>query len=96
MIELSQYHKRLPRVTATLRKPSRSRPAATAAEKETPLACACVCPSDLPKLCLRAAPRAWPLILPSKTSITFWNSLWRDCQKTSRGSNLDSNLNSAA
>ena len=36
------------------------------------------------------------LILPSKTSITFWNSLRRDCKMTSRGSNLDSNLNCAA
>ena len=40
--------------------------------------------------------RAWPLILPSKPSITFWNSLWRDRQMTSRDSTLDSNLNSAA
>ena len=48
------------------------------------------------KQSLRAAPRAWPLILPSKPSITFWNSLRRDCQMTGRGSNLDSNLNSAA
>ena len=37
----------------------------------------------------RAAPRAWPLILPSKPSITFWNSLQRDCQMTGRGSNFD-------
>ena len=40
--------------------------------------------------------RAWPLILPSKPSIAFWNSLWRDRQMTSRDSTLDSNLNSAA
>ena len=43
-----------------------------------------------------AAHRTRPLILQSKTSITFWNSLRRDCQMTGRGSNLDSNLNSAA
>ena len=43
----------------------------------------------------RAAPRAWQLILPSNPLITFWNSLWRDCQMTGRSSNLDSNLNSA-
>ena len=41
-------------------------------------------------------PSAATLILPSKPSITFWNSLKRDCQMTSRGSNLDSNLNCAA
>ena len=44
------------------------------------------------KQSLRAAPRAWPLILPSKPSITFWNSLRRDCQMTGMGSNLDSNF----
>ena len=38
--------------------------------------------------CWRAAPRAWQLIQPSKPSITFWNSLQRDCQVT--------NLNSVA
>ena len=44
----------------------------------------------------QAAPRAWRLILPSTPSITFWNSLQRDCQMTitGKGSNLDSNLNS--
>ena len=46
---------------------------ATAKDSEMPLVC--VCQSDLPKLCLRAAPRAWPLILQSKPSIAFWNSL---------------------
>ena len=65
-----------------------------AADSETP--CVCARPSDLRQPCRSAAPRAWPLILPSKPSITFWNSLWRDCQMTGRGSNLDSNLNSAA
>ena len=29
-----------------------------------------------------AVPRAWPLILPSKPSIAFWNSIQRDCQMT--------------
>ena len=37
------------------------------------------------KQSLRAAPRAWPLILPSKPSITFWNSLQSDCQMSCRG-----------
>ena len=55
-----------------------------------------LCPSDPRKQSRRAAPRAWPLILPSKPSITVWNSLRRDCQMTGRGSNLNSNLNCAA
>ena len=45
------------------------------------------------------ASRAWPLILPSKESklsITFWNSVRRDCQMTGRDSNLGPNLSSAA
>ena len=71
-----------------------SPPAETAADSETP--CVCARRSDTRKQSRRAAPRAWPLILPSKPSITFWNSLRRDCQMTGRGSNLDSNLNSAA
>ena len=52
--------------------------------------CSLVC-----KQSRRAAQSAWPLIWPSKPSITFLNSLRRDCQITGRGSNLDSNLNSA-
>ena len=82
------------RVVARFLQASRSRPAATAADSETP--CVCARPSDPRKQSRRAAPRAWPLILPSKPSITFWNSLRRDCQMTCRGSNLDPNLNSAA
>ena len=78
------------RVVAYFPQASRSRPAATAADSETP--CVCARPSDPRKQSRRAAPRAWPLILPSKPSITFWNSLWRDCQMTGRGLNLDSNL----
>ena len=73
---------------------SLSLPAATAADSET--LCVCARPSDPRKQSWRAAPRAWPLILPFKPSITFWNSLRRDCQMTCRGSNLDSNLNCAA
>ena len=59
--------------------------------------CVCASPSYQRKQSRRADPRAWQLI-----SITFWNSLaepsesLRDCQRTCRGSNLDSNLNSAA
>ena len=68
------------------------------ASKLLPAASACVCArqSYLRKQNWRAAPRAWPLILQSKPSITFWNSLRRDCQMTCRGSNLDSNLNCAS
>ena len=68
-------------------KSSLSLPAATVADS---------CLSYQPKQCRRAAPRAWQLILPSKPLIAFWNSLWRDCQMTGRGSILDSNLKSAA
>ena len=82
------------RVVASFPQASWMLPAATAAHSETP--CVCVCPSDQSKQSRRAAPRACLLILPSKPSITFWNSLQRDCQMTCRGSNLDSNLNSAA
>ena len=71
-------------------------PAATAAGSET--ICVVVCPSDQPKLCWSTAPRARPfsLILHSNPSIAFWIDLLDDCQMTSRGLNLDSNLNSAA
>ena len=48
-------------------------PAATAADSETP--CVCDRPSDQPKLCWSAALRARPLILRSKSSLVFWNSL---------------------
>ena len=38
--------------------------------------CSCSpCLSNPPKMCLSTAPRAWLLILPSKPSITFCNSL---------------------
>ena len=78
------------RVVACFPQTSLSRPAATVADSETP--CVCARPSDPRKQFRRAAPRAWPLILPSKPSITFWNSLRKDRQMTGRGSNLDSNL----
>ena len=52
------------RVVACFPQASRSWPAATAANSET--LCVCARPSDPPKQCRRAAPRAWPLILPSK------------------------------
>ena len=80
-------------VVACFPQASRSLPAVTAADLETP--CVCARQSCLPKQSRRAAPRVWLLILPSKPSITFWNSLQRDCQMTGRGSKLDSNLNSA-
>ena len=44
--------------------------------------CVCAGPSDLCKQSRRTAPRAWPLVLPSKPLITFWNSLQRNCQIT--------------
>ena len=43
--------------------------------------------SETPCVCARQS---------DQRKITFWNSLRRDCQMTGRGSNLDSNLNSAA
>ena len=82
------------KVIACFLQASRLLPTATVADSETP--CVCARPSDPPKQCRRAAQRAWLLILPSLPSITFWNRLQRDCQMTGRGSNLDSNLNSAA
>ena len=68
-LELSQYRKSGSMFSS-------SEPAATAADSETP--CVCARPSDPRKQSWRAAPRAWPLILPSKPSIAFWNSLRRD------------------
>ena len=55
------------------------------------------CPSDQRKVCQRAAPRGWPLTLQSKPLIAFLNSFqkfWSYCQLTSRGLNLDPDLNS--
>ena len=52
------------RVVACFLQESLSLLAATAAYNET--LCVCARPSDQPKQCLRAAPRAWPLILPSE------------------------------
>ena len=52
-VELSQYRKS----GSTF---SSSEPAATAADSETP--CVCARPSNPPKLCWSAAPRAWLLI----------------------------------
>ena len=81
------------RVIARFPKASQSLPAATAADSETP--CVCARQSDPCKQSRRATPRAWQLILPSKSSITLWNSLQSYCQMTCRGLNLDSNLKSA-
>ena len=75
-------------VAAFFHQASLSLPALTAVVSETP--CVCARLSNPPNQCQRAAPRAWPLISPSKPSITFWNSLRSDCQMTGRGSNLDS------
>ena len=66
---LSQYRKS----GSMFAQVSRSLPAATAADSETPWVYDR--PSDQPKLCWSAAPRARPLILPSKPLIVFWNSL---------------------
>ena len=57
------------RVVAWFPQASRLLPAATAADSET--LCVCACPSDPHKQSGKAAPRAWPLILPSKPSIIF-------------------------
>ena len=89
-LELNQYRK-------SGRMFSSSEPVAASSDcsllGKRPVFCACL--SDPRKQSQRAAPRAWPLILPSEPSITFWNSLRRDYQMTGRGSNLDSNLDSA-
>ena len=61
-------------------------PALTASYKETP--CVCACQSNPHKQSRRAAQRAWPLISPSKPSITFWNSLWRDFPDDRQGLKL--------
>ena len=74
------------RVSITRVVVSQSQPTATASDQA----------GKQPKQCRRAAQRAWQLILPPKPSITFRNSLQRDCHMTCRGSNLDSNLKSAA
>ena len=47
-------------------------PEAIAADSEAP--CNYSCQSDQPKLWQSAAPRGWPLIFHSKSSIAFWNS----------------------
>ena len=62
------------RVVAHFPQASLLQPAETAADSEVP--CVCARPSDPPKLCLSAAPRAWPLIWQSNPSIVFSNSLW--------------------
>ena len=86
-LELSQYCQvSIARVVACFPQASRSQRAATAANSERP--CVCARPFNPPKQCRRAAPRACPLILPSKPSITFWNSLQRDCQMTLQGLKL--------
>ena len=69
-LELSQYRK------------SGSTFSTILANAETP--CVCASLSCQSKQSWKPAPRAWPLILPSKPLITFWNSLWRDCQMTFR------------
>ena len=56
----------------------------------------CLCSPNLPKPCRSSATRDWQLILQSKPTIVFCDSLRGDCQMTCRGSNFDSNLNSAA
>ena len=65
------------RVVACFPQASWSLPATTATHLETP--CVCAFLSDPREQSRRAASRAWPLIWPSKPSITFWNSLQRDC-----------------
>ena len=68
-VELSQYRKSGSMFSSS----EPARPAATAADSETP--CVCARPSDPPKLCRSAAPKTWPFILQSNPSIVFSNSL---------------------
>ena len=75
------------RVVVCFLQASLSLPAATATNLETP--CVCARLSYPRKQRRRTAQRAWQLILPSKPLITFWNSLQRDCQMTSRDSKLE-------
>ena len=66
-LEVSQYHKS-GKLVARFPQASLSLPAATATDEETR-------PSDPPKLCRSAAPRALPLNFQSKSLIVFSNSL---------------------
>ena len=54
-------------VVACFPQVSLSLPAATTADSETP--CVCARPSDQRKQNLRAAPKAWPSILPAKVQV---------------------------
>ena len=57
----------------------------------------CLCSPVLPAQAEpESVPKSLAVDLPSKPSITFWNSLLRDCQIIGRGSKLGSNSNSSA
>ena len=74
-----------------------SLPAAVAAGQSLPAAVVLyLCSPNLPKQCRSSATRDRQLILQSKPTIVFCDSLRGDCKMTCRGSNFDSNLNSAA
>ena len=57
----------------------------------------CLCSPVRPAQAVpESGPKSLAVDLPSKPSITFWNSLLRDCQIIGRGSKLGSNSNSSA
>ena len=90
-LDLSQYCKNDLRYWL-VPKASKSRPAATAADAETP----CVLPIRPAKLCRGTAPRAHPFICRQNFRLPSGTSFGSDWQMTCRSSNLDSNWNSAA
>ena len=82
------------RVVARFPQASRLLPAATASNSETP--CVCARPSNRPS-CAGARPQElgrW--FCPLNLRLSSGTAFGSDCQMTGRGSNLDSNLNSAA
>ena len=87
-LELSQYCKN----GCTFRNASRSLHVATAADSEMQ----CVCLPDQPMLCQRAATAIDFAIKTFNYYLKLPSGLWSDCQMTGRGSNLGSNLKSAA
>ena len=90
-LEVSQYRKSGSIMMFSLSKPVAARSDCRLLENAL-----CLC---LPVRPAQAEPESGPkslaVDLPSKPSITFWNSLRRDCQMTCRGSNLDPKLNCA-
>ena len=89
-LELSQYSKSGSMVSS-------SEPAAARSDCRRLGNALCLCWPVRPAQAVpESGPKSLAVDLPSKPSITFWNSLWRDCQMTCRGLNFDLDLNSAA